>query len=303
MLRKVIIVYFLFLRHFCFAFDTNFVSNICLKIKPSTEDRIGELPDDVVGVIMSHLTLKEAARTSVLSHRWKHLWRLTTRLNFDAPKQFRSKRGNYIKWVKQVVKNCQGSYLDEFTVNVDLNKKNYHYLDEWISFAVRKRVKAININLCPDLLWGRFKEYSFIRSTSGGMEYLKSLCLKCVNITGENIEWLLSICPMLENLSLERSKDLFNLKAVGSSLKLRCFQVVDCINLKIIEICAPALVSFHYVGPKIRLKAQDLSCLVNLSIGNYWYNMKSFFAALSDYYLQLKSLRLNCSCYQVCHLC
>ncbi|GAB4846319.1 hypothetical protein Ancab_025325 [Ancistrocladus abbreviatus] len=38
-------------------------------------DRISDLPDDVLISIISHLTLQEAARTSVLSRRWKYVWK------------------------------------------------------------------------------------------------------------------------------------------------------------------------------------------------------------------------------------
>lgn len=50
------------------------------------EDHISLLPDNILVMILSFLTVKEAARTSALSKRWIGVWRFVVQLDFDASK-------------------------------------------------------------------------------------------------------------------------------------------------------------------------------------------------------------------------
>ncbi|CAL8172415.1 unnamed protein product [Prunus armeniaca] len=58
--------------------------NLELVAAAEEEDRISKLPQEVVVRIVSLLTLKEAAATSILSRRWRYVWASTTTLNLDA---------------------------------------------------------------------------------------------------------------------------------------------------------------------------------------------------------------------------
>ncbi|XP_056692908.1 F-box/LRR-repeat protein At3g26922 [Spinacia oleracea] len=51
-------------------------------MKSKGKDRLSSLPDSILTEILSLLPINSAAATSVLSHRWRHLWTGVTRLKF-----------------------------------------------------------------------------------------------------------------------------------------------------------------------------------------------------------------------------
>jgi hypothetical protein len=48
-----------------------------------TADRISDLPDSIICYILSFIPTKDATTTSILSKRWKLLWRSVPTLDFD----------------------------------------------------------------------------------------------------------------------------------------------------------------------------------------------------------------------------
>ncbi|KAK3231246.1 hypothetical protein Dsin_003127 [Dipteronia sinensis] len=127
-------------------------------------------------MIFSRLTLLEAARTSIVSHRWRYLWTFTADLDFHAPKtlwninakigeesyilEIEGKRSRYINWVDKVLELHRGKYINEFRLYFDLADDQKSNITNWIHTALAKGVQKLELKFdrFVGLLW---KEYSY----------------------------------------------------------------------------------------------------------------------------------------------
>lgn len=282
-------------------------------------DRISQLPREILGAILSRLTLEEAGRTSVLSRNWRHLWALlTTKLNFGAWKS-RDERSSlrinicspwYARRVNRVLKLHLGAFvLDEFIIRFYPEEESraayYGDLDSWVNFAFQKGVKRLELDLASDrscFRWYAFPSVEKLCSRTSkthpqlfGFCHLITLCLKCVNITGEVVEHFLGNCPLLEQLQVISSDHLTNLKVAGPSLKLKCLEISTC-YLKDLEISAANLASLSltYFGPASRVILRNVPVLSELCIsGDYAESVIHQPTDHLSYMRQLERLKLT----------
>ncbi|XP_059640791.1 putative F-box protein At3g29830 [Cornus florida] len=293
------------------------------------QDWISLLPDEILVAILSRVTLKEAATTSILCRRWRYLWTYTTgSLNFDASKtlyelgqRWKSRSVemfNYVNWVNQVLKLHQGSSVDEFRICFDLDENYFSEVDRWVNFAIEKGVQRFELDLsnCFQFTMVSDPNYNFLSSDKFSLPFssntlnhlhsnrqiarphgfagLTSLSLKQVDVTQEVLEYFLSNCLLLESLSVDVSNCLVSLKVAGPSLNLKYLRISGCRFLENLEISAINLVSFTYFGPKISVPLNDVPLLSELSIGFEYavYFIKEPHQHL-HYFSQLETLKLD----------
>ncbi|XP_058192767.1 putative FBD-associated F-box protein At5g56440 isoform X2 [Rhododendron vialii] len=297
------------------------------------EDRISLLPDELLIFILSLLSLKEAAVTSTLCTRWRHLWAFIGSLNFDAAETLASFRRNwmhhfrqmerkkYVNWVNQVVLGHKGPTIEEFRVRFDLDKRFKGHINKWLKFALGRKVQRLVLDLSldhnhirsygksytiPFEMLGQCEGTSLNSSSSDfrippryssfGFKSLKELCLKCVNVSGEILECFLSSCPLLEILCVHGSGELVNFKVVGPSLALKCLEICDCDNIESIEVNNVNLVALRYDGPTKSFSLQNVPLLVELSIwGSISWFMNDFLPQHSCCLSQLEIITLDIS--------
>ncbi|KAK8621467.1 hypothetical protein V6N13_067898 [Hibiscus sabdariffa] len=208
-------------------------------------DRISRLPDDVLVFILSRFPIKVAARTSLLSRRWRWLWTCIPRLEFDSSKTLRA------------IKNrAFGSLsISEF---IDSEKVRLKAKSIELDFS-----RAVDLHL-PDHL------YTLSPSKLGlpSSHPLTSLVLKSVKVSGKVLHNFISNSPFLERLCVEGSRSLVHLRVAGPSLHLKYLEISDCSRLRSLKLVAPNLLTLKYSGPYINIPFENVPNLTELSIRN-----------------------------------
>ncbi|XP_020255231.1 F-box/FBD/LRR-repeat protein At5g22700-like [Asparagus officinalis] len=112
------------------------------------QDRISELPSEVIHQIFSSLTTKSAARTSVLSRRWHQAWTSSPFLHFDQ-REYATVPG-FISSVDRAIELCgePDTKLERFMLSwregFDMSKAV-----PWLRYAMSHNVKQILLDVPP----------------------------------------------------------------------------------------------------------------------------------------------------------
>ncbi|KAJ8452801.1 hypothetical protein Cgig2_014564 [Carnegiea gigantea] len=234
------------------------------------QDCISKLPDEIIVSILSFMDLKGSARTSVLSRTWRYLWTNVADLNFDASNMmFKNPhlfdqifaKDKFSRNVNQVVSlHRKGISINKFRVCFLLDKDHASHIDEWVKFALSKRVKTLEL----DFFWVKFALSKRVKhpklhffcdisnyyplgrhelvehlTYEDGMRSLTTLHLSCVHVIGDVLEFILSRCS-LERLSISFSYGLERLSIKKPSLKY--LKIQWCFGLNELELDARELV-------------------------------------------------------------
>ncbi|KAI8574612.1 hypothetical protein RHMOL_Rhmol01G0369700 [Rhododendron molle] len=280
----------------------------CGKAQSCTEDRISNLPDEVLVSIVSRLKFEQAASTSVLSRRWRDLWRFSRNLKLKfrdglwldfEDESFGLRCREFIDWVNYILKSHRGETIDGLSFEFCLDDKSFKSdIDSWISFAFQKRVKKLKLNFACNWTNGGLG-YPLTADILHGyrLDSLTSLYLWHVDVTEEVLYYFLSVCPSLEELSTIHNMCLVNFSVSGPSLKLRHLEIQDAWYLEKLDICDSNLVSFKYTGEKTSISLKDTPLLVKASFGlGYACTIVQNSIHGSSYLQQLETLVLDFRC-------
>lgn len=186
------------------------------------QDIISTLPDDVIDQILTHLPIRDAVRTSVLSNKWRYKWTTLPNLVFNrecVSEAFEDSsviRRKLLTIVDHILLLHSGA-INMFHLS-HIGPVSVTTLDKWILYLTRSSIKELELVIRGvaqpyKLPWCLFSCQSlhYIAlykccidppSAIKGFKNLKILSLDKVTMTQDAFENLISGCPVLEDLRL-----------------------------------------------------------------------------------------------------
>lgn len=238
-------------------------------------DRLGDLPDGLLHVIISLLGTRQAVQTSLLSRRWRHLWRDVPCAVIDEREFADDQWERFEDFADRVLTSIPPeTQLDAFRLNMVSGRDSYNYAisDRWIRRGLQRFPAVVDIRTAHGwtVRWQPHSSYAASSRSSaprqpdlsargscaaGFTRRLTTLRLVGVNLTPGFLEDLGRHCPVLEHLHIE-----------------------GCWMEKLHAVASPTLKSLTIVGPHcslsgagLRLTAPRLASL-RLEIPYEWYD-------------------------------
>ncbi|CAN0877108.1 hypothetical protein LINGRAHAP2_LOCUS11690 [Linum grandiflorum] len=242
--------------------------------KKAATDRISELPEEIIHLILGSLTShNEAARTSTLSRRWLSFWR-----TYPVVECMDHRRNKFSSFTAATSKRLLEVplLLDSFTISLG---GLYSEAEQWLrdgelllsSCSSRSPLKVVvknclgyirpSVFLDPRGLFlncGRTRfldltgfDLSRLRIFETCLDNLQELCLHSVRVGEQSFPSCLANAPRLEKLNLINIRGIHTVDISGSnfpSLKYLYFYVYDFKYGRLRLSSAPVLETLHHEG-------------------------------------------------------
>ena len=217
------------------------------KFTVDDDNRISELPEDVLQNILSFLPTKQVFQSTLLSTGWKHVWTTFPILKFDKTSvlwssekkndpEVKLKRRNFYKFLNKCLRlrsrQSRRPHIKHFTLEVSVqNHKSKSLVDRWIRFMVKSNVEElifffggsrIRYPLPYSVLVAKSLtvltlHYLKLDSIRGDINLpsLKRLSLLGVYADNQIIQNLIFGCPMIEDMGISCCRGIKCLKIFG----------------------------------------------------------------------------------------
>uniref|UniRef100_A0A803LYX7 F-box domain-containing protein n=1 Tax=Chenopodium quinoa TaxID=63459 RepID=A0A803LYX7_CHEQI len=243
-----------------------------------TKDRLSSLPDAILTDILSRLTIHSAATTSVLSHRWRHLWTTITRLKLGVHETDESTKSNGSTTIDHILRQITSPKLLAFDLDYSSMLSvipRFSESEPWFSEICRRNVENFTLNtvegypfripaclvnsqsLVSLQLYGTLKSKlpkngDSSLCSSFHLPNLKLLTLCTLDNVPNWLSKLIRSCPNLEDLSLSFELDYnppsyFALGIIAPNLKSMCIRMQPCNEMQRtrISVDAPKLTNLE----------------------------------------------------------
>ncbi|XP_024011938.1 FBD-associated F-box protein At5g18780 [Eutrema salsugineum] len=191
------------------------------RIGTSGEDRISILPESLLSHILCFLTTKDSVKTSVLSSRWRDLWRWDPRLDLD--KSDFSEDNTCVSFVDKFLNFRGDSYLRGFKLNADHDDYENSTVEAYLMRVVKCKIQHFEIKnhfgfcilpttpsiflMCDTLVSLKFSFVILNDFKSCPLPRLKTLHFEKVVFPGDDAaETIISCSPVLEALKMSQGR-------------------------------------------------------------------------------------------------
>ncbi|CAE6109185.1 unnamed protein product [Arabidopsis arenosa] len=212
---------------------------------------ISSLPDHLLYLILRFLTTEEAVWTSVLSSRWRHLWKWVPSLELDTS-DFPDER-TCAGFIDKFLNFQSESYLREFKLRIDqancrsdvslyepclgvvIKKPNIRHfqvesdlLEHWCTNEIPLTLSACEALVCLKLHFVRLNDFESLYLPCLKIMYLEDVFFP----SDAAVETLISCSPVLEDLKISLNGDdvVVVLRVYSQSLKSFTLKRADPVN-------------------------------------------------------------------------
>jgi hypothetical protein len=225
---------------------------------PSHGDLISNLPDAILGTIISLLPTKDGARTQAIARRWRPLWR-SAPLNLVADYYLCASRFKRLPLVSKILSDHHGPALRFRFPFIRLHKAKKRYAEDaaqverWFRSRALANLQVLHISFEQDYTHASEKRFplppsvllcastvvlvgisfcDFPKEIPPWVSFplLKELYLRCVSISEDVFHGVLSSCPVLESLYLQSTGDVGCFRI--SSPTLRSLGLCKCFSIQ-----------------------------------------------------------------------
>ncbi|XP_061352946.1 F-box/FBD/LRR-repeat protein At4g26340-like [Gastrolobium bilobum] len=179
-------------------------------------DVISNLPEAVLCHILSFMPTEEVVATSVLSKRWKELWRVVPTLDFDH-EIYNENKESHSRFVEFVYAVMLSRDLHQPIQTFSLRCCDHINVNVWINAALQRRVEQFNLYLPQSLNLSSaifsHKTLVVLKLVGSTVPALSSVDLPSLKILSlcsvvfldpRYLAELLSGCPILEDFKLKK---------------------------------------------------------------------------------------------------
>ncbi|KAM0885705.1 hypothetical protein ACQ4PT_030164 [Festuca glaucescens] len=135
---------------------------------PGGRDRLSDLPDSLLGEILSFLPSKEVGCAAALSRRWRHIFCNVHTISFEEQEGERSADWDTFYHEAQQMKSCSGEFLDDVCSALICRRRcaghhvalrrlrfafdnchwwNFGHVNQWLSYVLRHSNQELHLDL------------------------------------------------------------------------------------------------------------------------------------------------------------